>query len=354
MSTARALMASLLLLVAASSPAEVDMSGVRRLLGLLGGIVQEYEEAFADDGALARPVELEEARLLFRDAREQGERLGQKPADLARQLASLGEAIERHAPSAAVAGQVRAIRLAVADETGIAEDIVPPARPSPARGEAIFRVNCSGCHGKQGAGDGPDVARLERKPRDFRDPAFMQQETPADFFRVISLGRRQAAMPAWADVLSVQDRWDVVSYLWSLPADIGQALAQVALGVDAALTAYRLGERNAEELATDAYLAFEPLEARIGVDDDSAVRAVEDAFLRFRTALRQPATAREVDESARAVRSALRVAESAAAPPRAISRPAAGWTVSAIVAATALLASLYLASRRFGRRLPVE
>src|SRR5206468_2783384 len=129
-----------------------------------------------------------------------------------------------------------------------------------------------------------------------------------------SLGRRQAAMPAWENVLSVQDRWDVVSYLWSLTADLRQPLADVRRQADAAVTAYHLGERDAAELAADAYLSFEPLEARLGVDDPEAVRGVEAAFLRLRTALRRPAAGREVDEAAGAVGDALQGAASTRGP----------------------------------------
>ena len=345
MSGARALAGSLVLMLAASSrAAEADAPGVRRLLALLGSVAQEYGEAFGDDGALVRPLELEEARLLLGDARDQGERLGQKPADLERQLTVLGEAIEKRAPVAAVAGRVRAIRAGLEGTTGIDEDVFPLARPSPARGQAIFRASCAGCHGERGAGDGPDAVGLERKPRDFTDPAFMRQETPADFFRVISLGRRQAAMPAWENVLSVQDRWDVVSYLWSLPADLRQPLADVRRQADAAVTAYHLGERDAAELAEDAYLSFEPLEARIGVDDPEAVRGVETAFLRLRTALRQPAAAREVDEAAAAVGGTLQVAASAAsvANPRPAPHLDAAWIAVAVLAGTVLLALLVI------------
>ena len=90
-------------------------------------------------------------------------------------------------------------------------------------------------------------------------------------------------------------------------ADVRPALAEVRRRLDAALTAHRLGERTADELATDAYLAFEPLEARL---DTAAVGEVERAFLRFRTALRQTPGAREVDAAAAAVRAAVDRAES--------------------------------------------
>ena len=65
-------------------------------------------------------------------------------------------------------------------------------------------------------GQGPDAADLSPPPANFTDPRFMRGETPYDFFHVISLGKRGTAMPEWDDVLSIQDRWDVVSYLWSL------------------------------------------------------------------------------------------------------------------------------------------
>src|SRR2546430_6556271 len=170
MSRGRLLTASLVLLLAPSSRgAEVDASGVRRLLAVLGGIVQEYGEAFTDDGALSRPIELEEAGLLLADARNQAERLGQKPPDLERQLAALGKAIEDRAPAAAVAGQVRAIRLAVEDATGIGEDILPPARPPPGRGAAIFPEDCTRRHRERGARGRPDAATAEPKPRDCID-----------------------------------------------------------------------------------------------------------------------------------------------------------------------------------------
>jgi high-affinity iron transporter len=44
----------------------------------------------------------------------------------------------------------------------------------------------------------------------------MAEQTPFDFFHVVSAGRLSAGMPAWDDALSLQQRWDAVSYLWTL------------------------------------------------------------------------------------------------------------------------------------------
>lgn len=421
-----------LTLLYATGPAGagVDAAAVQRLLGLLGGVDQEYAEAFDAGGALVRPTELDEARLLLTDAQAQAARLGRgAPTALAEQLAALVRAVDAHAPAAGVSAQVRTIRDAIREATGVGEEIVPSNPPSPARGRPLYQAYCASCHGEHGAGDGPDAGRLERKPANFTDPSFMRDETPADFFRVVSLGRRRAAMPAWEEALSVQERWDVIGYLWTLrtapgtlaegqglflthcaschgadgdahgpyasrllttapdlrpierlagradtelydavtggiagtampafrklltdeerwktvafvralslglprtapggaagtlvplvnrrEAGVEEALVQVERKVAAAEDAYARGEAGAGDLAADAYLLFEPLEARIGARDRAAVRRVEEAFLRLRTALRQPGGAPEVEQAAEAVRQDLQSAAAALRP----------------------------------------
>src|SRR5262249_11376107 len=65
---------------------------------------------------------------------------------------------------------------------------------------------------------GDEARRLGLTPANFTDTRFMRQETPDDFFNVVTLGRRRSGMPAWGDALSVQDRWDLVRYVWTLAA----------------------------------------------------------------------------------------------------------------------------------------
>jgi mono/diheme cytochrome c family protein len=40
-----------------------------------------------------------------------------------------------------------------------------------ARGEVLFKQNCTSCHGDAGRGDGPAAATLNPKPRNFTQPA---------------------------------------------------------------------------------------------------------------------------------------------------------------------------------------
>src|SRR4029453_17079361 len=121
--------------------------------------------------------------------------------------------------------RVTAIATAISERTGVRDEPLPPDPPSVARGQAVFSENCAGCHGAHGDGGGDEAKRLGLKPASFIDQEFMRGETPRDFFNVITLGRRRAGMPEGAQALSVQQRWDLVAYIWSLAHSPG-ALAE--------------------------------------------------------------------------------------------------------------------------------
>lgn len=199
-----------------SLAAETDAPRVRRLLSLLRGVEQEYLEAFDDHGSLVRPIELEEAAMLLSEARDVAQALAADLPDARARVMTLSRAVEDRVPVPGVVATCREIRAAIVEASGVTEEVLPPQPPSASAGAALYGAHCVSCHGASGAGDGADAARLKRRPPDFADAAFMRAETPTDLFLVISLGRRAAEMPAWEQVLSVQERWDLVSYLWFL------------------------------------------------------------------------------------------------------------------------------------------
>jgi mono/diheme cytochrome c family protein len=81
-----------------------------------------------------------------------------------------------------------------------------PARsPSAALGQQLYRSQCASCHGENGEGAVPGA-------RNFNDLDFMRGETPASFYADVTEGRGE--MPAFRDVLSSDERWDVVFYMW--------------------------------------------------------------------------------------------------------------------------------------------
>src|SRR6185295_8710944 len=205
---------ALLPLPAWAEPAADKSATVTRILTLLRAVGEEYREALDDSGKIVRPIEIDEARLFLAEARSHGRRLGADvPSDLDARIEALSSALDGTGALAVVQAQVDEACAALSKATGVGEQFLPPAPPSAARGETVFMTNCVSCHGAHGAGDGPDAARLDPKPADFSAPSFMRGETPSDFFHVISVGRRRAAMPAWDAVLSVQDRWDAIAYL---------------------------------------------------------------------------------------------------------------------------------------------
>src|SRR5262245_47045967 len=210
-----------LLLLLAAVPARLlaargtdRAADARRLLTLLAGVSGEYREAFDEHGRLVRTIELEEAKLLLAEARDLNGRLD--AIDPAR-LDAIGADLDAHTlPVATFETTVQGIAAAVSERTGVRDDPMPPEPPSAARGEALFRENCAGCHGANGDGGGEEARRLGLTPASFVDGTFMRGETPRDFFNVISVGRRRAGMPEWAESLSVQQRWDAVAYIWTL------------------------------------------------------------------------------------------------------------------------------------------
>ena len=88
-----------------------------------------------------------------------------------------------------------------------------------ARGKQIFAERCAVCHGDTGDGKGPAGMALPLKPPDLRDARMINEMTGNYWFWRVSEGgavepfkAAGSAMPAWKDVLPVEDRWAVVVY----------------------------------------------------------------------------------------------------------------------------------------------
>jgi high-affinity iron transporter len=203
---------------ASAAPPEV-LRSADRFLWLLRGVEGEYAEAFDPDGRLARPIEIDEANLLLAEARDLAPAIGIPVGDVAR----LERAIAERASEGVVQDLVRGLGDRVTAATGVVAQVLPPEPPSAARGAALYAENCATCHGADGSGNGDESRRLDLKPANFRDLAFMRAETPDDFFNVITLGRRRSGMPAWGEALSVQARWDLVRHVWTFAAPEGEA-----------------------------------------------------------------------------------------------------------------------------------
>jgi mono/diheme cytochrome c family protein len=88
-----------------------------------------------------------------------------------------------------------------------------------ARGKQVYVERCSVCHGETGDGKGPAGVALPLKPPDLRDERMIGEMTGNYWFWRVSEGgaaepfkSNGSTMPAWKDVLSVEDRWAVIAY----------------------------------------------------------------------------------------------------------------------------------------------
>jgi copper resistance protein D len=88
----------------------------------------------------------------------------------------------------------------------------PYAAVSVARGAGLYGDNCSRCHGETGRGDGPAAAGLPIRPVDLTEPHFYTHN-PGDLFWWVSHGVDEGVMPGFADVMSPNQRWDVINFI---------------------------------------------------------------------------------------------------------------------------------------------
>ena len=85
-----------------------------------------------------------------------------------------------------------------------------------ARGEVLFKQNCTSCHGDAGRGDGPAVATLNPKPRNFSLPdKWTRGFRVTDIFTTVTVGVKGTGMAPF-DFIVPADRMALVHYVRSL------------------------------------------------------------------------------------------------------------------------------------------
>jgi putative copper resistance protein D len=89
---------------------------------------------------------------------------------------------------------------------------IPFAAPSITAGLKHYEDNCTGCHGVSGHGDGPAASSLPVKPADLSAP-HTALHTPGDLYWWITHGILASGMPGFDNVLTNDDRWDIINFL---------------------------------------------------------------------------------------------------------------------------------------------
>jgi mono/diheme cytochrome c family protein len=93
------------------------------------------------------------------------------------------------------------------------------------RGQELYHLHCASCHGEGGLGDGPAGASLDPPPSPIAHTSQMLSDDYL-FWRLSEGGVSfQTAMPAWKDILTEEQRWDVLHYVRALGRDGAAAIA---------------------------------------------------------------------------------------------------------------------------------
>ncbi|TMA18376.1 MAG: c-type cytochrome [Deltaproteobacteria bacterium] len=90
----------------------------------------------------------------------------------------------------------------------------PEKKPDLANGKRLFAEACAACHGADGTGPPPEVAkRFDPPPPDILHPDF--NWSPYEMFNRLTYGGIETAMPSFEEGLSPQERWDIVFHLFA-------------------------------------------------------------------------------------------------------------------------------------------
>jgi mono/diheme cytochrome c family protein len=108
-------------------------------------------------------------------------------------------------------------RPTAAPTTAVAQVVYPVVPPDPAAGALLYAEKCVPCHGISGKGDGPQATQLSIAVPAIGSTTLAHRSRPMDWFNIITTGRMDRFMPPFKS-LSDRQRWDIVSYVYTLSA----------------------------------------------------------------------------------------------------------------------------------------
>ena len=107
---------------------------------------------------------------------------------------------------------------------------VPYTAISVLNGKNLYLNNCTSCHGKSGQGDGLLAKELiEIPPANLTEP-HTAYHTAGDIYWWLTYGKPPSSMPGFKDILSEDERWDIINYLRTLSAGYeGRIISDVVI-----------------------------------------------------------------------------------------------------------------------------
>ncbi|GIW72422.1 MAG: hypothetical protein KatS3mg102_1964 [Planctomycetota bacterium] len=107
----------------------------------------------------------------------------------------------------------RQVRWAAPPTAASLRNPIAATAPSIARGAALFRAHCAGCHGPVPAAARAPAATGPLRPLDLGRPEVQAQADGELFWKI---GEGSPPMPSFERTLSAEDRWHLVNYLRAL------------------------------------------------------------------------------------------------------------------------------------------
>jgi peroxiredoxin/mono/diheme cytochrome c family protein len=113
-----------------------------------------------------------------------------------------------------------------------------------ALGQRVYQARCVSCHGPEGHGDGPEVAKSPVRPRDLASASWHSGADRDAVRRVISEGTHDKSMPGSAGAITAHELDGVVDYVFSL--EIANLLTHAGFVPDMGQSAPPLSFRDPE------------------------------------------------------------------------------------------------------------
>lgn len=104
----------------------------------------------------------------------------------------------------------------VPEQPVVSKTVFPIVPPDPAQGAVIFAAKCQPCHGQRGMGDGPQAASLPNPPAAIGSADLAHKSRPVDWYQTVTTGNLEKFMPGFSGSLDDRQRWDVISYVYTL------------------------------------------------------------------------------------------------------------------------------------------
>lgn len=213
--------------ISAPAIADTDTSAAQAVIHGLDYISVDYPGIFTD-GKITNQDEYAEQQEIAQHTVHQAQTLPphDRRDEVMAAITKVQQTIASRAPAKTVSSGARQAIALVLELYH--PPVAPAVTPVIADAKPLFQSHCSGCHGLEGRGDGPQALGLSPAPANFHDYQRQQHRNLYSLYNTISLGVNGTAMPAFSNLTATQ-RWALAFYVGSLGAQEINTTAPEAL-----------------------------------------------------------------------------------------------------------------------------